>query len=428
MKRKGVVSLVIALALVFSCMPAYAASTPAKVTGLKQTSASEGTVTVSWNKAKNAKQYQVYVSSNGKSGKYKKVATVSAKKYTIKGYGANKTLWAKVRAVNGKKTGKFSSIVKAVTGKQKQLVYAPAGTCEKYRQQMMKLKEQTNFVYSPVSLNTAMQMYLAYEPDNATAKELVANKDYLGYKYGSKTYKSVNRIWVNKDRNVVTPASVKKYEYKLSMKDSKKATDEKNKFVSDNTNGFIDGTPTILNSSVEYDIMNILYFKDAWKNGDLRKDSETTKFNNKKNVKMMNASSDYYYENNTAYMIPIEYENGNRMLLIYPKTDINSVDLSNIESSKVKNTAKVKFPPFSSKLSFTANKAYPGMPAMIMQTVRIVVNEKGTEVAAVTEALKCTSAPTQTKPLSLTFNKTFLYAIEDTTNGDIAFMGIVDTL
>ena len=117
MKKKRIMLLMLILALIMSCVPVSAASKPAKVSNLHQVSVGPGTVKVGWNKAKKAKKYQVYVSKNGKSGNYKKVKTTKKKAYTLKGYKPGKTLWVKVRAVNGKKKGKFSKKLKVVTGR-----------------------------------------------------------------------------------------------------------------------------------------------------------------------------------------------------------------------------------------------------------------------------------------------------------------------
>ena len=460
MRKRSIVSFVIVLALIFSCAPVYAASAPAKVSNVHKISKAAGSVKVGWDKAKNAKKYQVYVSTTGKSGKYKKAATTKKKVCNLKGYKPGKTLWVKVRGVNSKKAGKFSKKVKVVTGKKntkkpfkepkkeptkvvepitdpdpyeyddteyyEEQPLAP-GTLEMYRQQMMMFSTGNNFVYSPISVNTMLNMHQAYDPGNEIIASLQSGRDCLSYKFNSSTYKSINRIWVNEKSSIKTPEAVKKYEYVMSMQDSAKATAEKNKFVSDNTNGFITKTPTVLNSDVDYDIMNVLYFKDTWAGGDLDVAPKARKFNNTTSVNMMCAKSAYYYENDTAYMVPVRYKHGNIMLLVYPKTDISAVNLEGIENNRVYNKTCVEFPPFSSNVSFCLNDSIAGLPGNMGQTVKIEVNKKGTEAAAVSETLHCTSIDTSI-PLELIFDKPFIYAIEDTANGDIAFMGMVNTL
>ena len=90
-----------------SIASASAASKPAKVTGVKA-SAKKMSVTLKWKKAKRAKKYQIW---QYKAKKYKKIKTTKAKKITIKKLKAATTYKFKVRAINGKKAGKFSKVV-----------------------------------------------------------------------------------------------------------------------------------------------------------------------------------------------------------------------------------------------------------------------------------------------------------------------------
>jgi fibronectin type 3 domain-containing protein len=129
MSRKTLMSkfmvFMLALAVVFtySVMPmsqAYAASAkkPAKVTIKKATAVSMTSFKVTWKKAKNAKKYQVYVSTKKSSG-FKRVITTKKTSYTVKKLNkkalkAGKKYYVKVRALNGNVKGKWSK-VKAVT-------------------------------------------------------------------------------------------------------------------------------------------------------------------------------------------------------------------------------------------------------------------------------------------------------------------------
>lgn len=125
-KRSSLMSKVIVFMLAFaviftySVMPmnqAYAASKkPAQVKSLKAKAVSSSSITLTWKKTKNAKKYQVYMST-AKKGKYKKVATLkkSKKTYTVSGLKASTRYYFKVRALNGKKKGKYSKVRNAVT-------------------------------------------------------------------------------------------------------------------------------------------------------------------------------------------------------------------------------------------------------------------------------------------------------------------------
>jgi len=94
---------------------AYAAAKkPAKVkwTSVKR---SGRKITLKWKKAKNAKKYQVYMSSK-KKGKFKKAMTVKSTKATVKKLKKGKAYYFKVRACAknaGKEiNGAFSKTVK----------------------------------------------------------------------------------------------------------------------------------------------------------------------------------------------------------------------------------------------------------------------------------------------------------------------------
>lgn len=97
-------------------VPAYAASKPAKVTGLKVTARSNTSVYIKWNKASRAKKYQVYRATS-KKGKYTKIATTTRPNYLNSKLKKGKKYYYKVRAINGSKKGAFSIIKYATTKK-----------------------------------------------------------------------------------------------------------------------------------------------------------------------------------------------------------------------------------------------------------------------------------------------------------------------
>jgi len=104
--------------------------TPAKVSSLKETSASTTSISLSWKKAKNCTGYEVYTSTKKGSG-FKKVKTISKnstvtytmKKASGKKLAANKSYYVKVRAINKSggtvKYGKYSSVLKVYTSPAK---------------------------------------------------------------------------------------------------------------------------------------------------------------------------------------------------------------------------------------------------------------------------------------------------------------------
>ena len=121
MSRVMVFVLAFAVMFAYSVVPmnqAYAASAkkPSKVTLSSAKAITSSSVKLTWKKAKNAKKYEVYASKSAKKN-FKKVATVksSKKTYTVrklnkKALKANTKYYFKVRAINGKKKGKFSKV------------------------------------------------------------------------------------------------------------------------------------------------------------------------------------------------------------------------------------------------------------------------------------------------------------------------------
>ena len=300
---------------------------------------------------------------------------------------------------------------------------------------------EDNFIFSPISANSAINMF-KYTKDGEACKkdidEYLHGKEYLSYSFPYEKYTSTNRIWVNENFDFKSNNKINAFVYKMNMDDSAKATKEKNDFVNKVTHGFIKETPSVFDSETIYDIMNIVYFKDAWFGGPLEQDENTTVFNNvdksKTKTKMLYTDAKYYYENDTAYMVEIPYEHGNDFVLIYPKKNIDDVSLDKIKDNKVDRSVNIKFPEFeaysefdlSSYLSAICTNTCIDMP--MLQIAKIKVDRKGTEAAAVTEILKETAYIEEEEPLELTFDKPFYYMIYDNTNEDVAFIGKLSKL
>ncbi|MBQ8502901.1 MAG: Ig-like domain-containing protein [Clostridia bacterium] len=94
---------------------------PAKVTGLRQSASSSGTVTIKWNKTANATSYVVY-KYNSKTKKYVKFKTVKKNSLKIKQNAASSVKY-RVRAVTatewGNNYGANSTVVTATSGPKK---------------------------------------------------------------------------------------------------------------------------------------------------------------------------------------------------------------------------------------------------------------------------------------------------------------------
>lgn len=103
-----VVSVTVTLAM--CSVPALAATkAPAKVAGVKVTKATDTAISLSWKKAAGAKIYEVkYKAPRTKKWK---TAKTKARKLTLKKLKSNTKYTFKLRALNGKKKGKYSKTI-----------------------------------------------------------------------------------------------------------------------------------------------------------------------------------------------------------------------------------------------------------------------------------------------------------------------------
>lgn len=93
---------------------------PAQVTGLKKTSCTQNSVSLSWSKTSGATGYQVLY-SDVKGGTFKEVGTTTKTSYTVKSLKASTGYYFKVCAVNDDGQGKQSSALGAVTSRAERL-------------------------------------------------------------------------------------------------------------------------------------------------------------------------------------------------------------------------------------------------------------------------------------------------------------------
>ena len=97
----------------FAGNEAYAASVPAQVKNVKLAGSTATSLKVSWGKASNAKKYQVAYKKVGAANF--KTVTVTNRTRNITALSNDTTYAVKVRAVNGKKYGKWSAVKKFKT-------------------------------------------------------------------------------------------------------------------------------------------------------------------------------------------------------------------------------------------------------------------------------------------------------------------------
>lgn len=302
------------------------------------------------------------------------------------------------------------------------------------------LKPTDNMFYSPISLGMALSLYSKIIEDGTAKNEIkeFVGQDYSNYRVRAYSYNIQNVLWLDKRKNFDTsgiPFMVREIDMS-----NPKATQIKNMFVNEFSNGFMKSTPTEFNDLTVMDLMNIVYFNDTWNCGKLSSDDTQSTFHNFDGtttaVKYLKYSAEYYFENDTCYIVPLRYSSGLNCYIVYPKNDIIDVDLS--VHNIVRNEIKVKFPGFESTVNFdvTDFTSKLGMPSFsdsiltfdkefsipyITHSAKINVNAHGTEAAAVTEICRSRGISFD-KPKELVFDKPFLYFISDG-NDDTLFMG-----
>jgi serpin B len=328
-----------------------------------------------------------------------------------------------------------------------------------------------NFCYSPESLKTALQLYSKMIPDGEEKEQIAefcGDRDYLKY-YNTDVLKFCNRIWANSNRKFNWKAAdgdISDYVFDIDMS-KPDATEIKNQYVKDETDGFLEGTPTIFNDSVITDVMNITYFKDIWADTNTFDitDYQGTFANadgTKTDVEMVGFDDEYagYYETKQAYALYLDYENGDNMIIILPKdhvTDMSAIDINafypdNVENISYKTPDRLIFrvPRIDLTNNWTieatdqATKNALGIPAfgtsglipelykgddystMLNQIVRIKSDEEGTEAAAVTEIItkdNCAMPVEEPEIFEFICDRPFLYVVYDKANDDVAFVG-----
>lgn len=287
-----------------------------------------------------------------------------------------------------------------------------------------------------------------------------------------------NSIWMNKDKtsqnfsDAYKKIATEYYNAEVKSITNPNAVKEINGWVSDKTNGKI---PTIIQDANDFWAMliNAIYFKGAWQDEFNVNATKPDQFNNadgtKITVDFMNMQKWFpYAETNSVQMIKLPYQNrvdkisddgeylGSdkyddldvSMYLIMAENDINvEQELSAvINENAFKSTyIKMAMPKFKIEYSTDLNNILMNMGITtafdeknadftkmfdkgnmwFTKTIHktfINVDEKGTEVAAVT-AIGMAGSSLPPEPIELKFNKPFYFAIRDNTSGETLFVG-----
>lgn len=320
-------------------------------------------------------------------------------------------------------------------------------------QYLLHIAKGENAVISPESLNTAIYMYSKLVTDNDALQKFTSH-DYLNYKT-TDYFKSINRIWINSNYGVnLHNTGLEEFSCNLDMSNSNKATKEKNNYVKKQTNNFIEKTSSVLDNSVIFDIMNIIYFKDNWDGGSKHLTTDAYEFTNKNGsmikVPMITGFTGTTYQLDNAVEYSTYYANGflfNVVLPIYGKS-VEDIDLDkavtaiqNKESTtslygdlylpefEITTDVKIEFEDLGLTMP-QINDEICKLNAIptIYQIAKIKVDKNGTEAAAVTESVDKAGIMEDDNGYDIVCDRPFAYYIYDTINNDIAFVGIVNNL
>lgn len=250
----------------------------------------------------------------------------------------------------------------------------------------------------------------------------------------------------------------------LSMEETK---DEINTWVSEKTKGLI---PELLvdklNPSVLMLLINTLYFKAEWRNPFAAEDTHQGEFYTQPGISKM---VDYlcavdvhrdYFEQEDCEGVVLPYDDGKTAMILLKPTQGQDVRelMQNMSTETLQTALEEKqstyltlcIPKFEVEYfahlretlqamgvqrAFEAEKAELGglgtaptalFVGDVLQKVKVIVDEKGTEAAAVTEITLCGATISPVEPKEVYFDEPFLYAIVDLETATPLFLGVLD--
>lgn len=330
-----------------------------------------------------------------------------------------------------------------------------------------------NILVSPYSAGAALSM-LAEGAEDRTREELVTalgGSTFAGDRLEADSLadvRSANSVWIRSGFDVkksYVSQLEKSYGAMVAERDfSNPATaDAINGWCSDNTEGRITEIVDRIAPDMMMFLINALYFKAPWEtafNESLTSDRVFHGSKGDKEVPMMYAKDKFRYASwQGSQLVELPYAGGRySMLLALPSADMDidgAVELLSEDAFNLAldNLAKTEMTLVMPKFKFETDmvldgvlkemgveKAFSASAQLggisdariavdeVRQKCFIEVNEQGSEAAAVTSiGVRLTSARPG-RPVVMTVDRPFLFAIVDRTGGNILFMGRVMNL
>ncbi|MDW7660614.1 MAG: serpin family protein [Bacillota bacterium] len=281
-----------------------------------------------------------------------------------------------------------------------------------------------------------------------------------------------NSLWVRKDLAPEQPfvdSLKREYDSDVYTADftSTETVDSMNKWVEDKTKGLMKDTFKEFDPETVAALINTLYFKGNWRNEFTESATSKMSFDlsdgSKVDVDMMKNMGYYpYMETESAQIISMGYHGNLRMLVYLPKEHLDAfftdeiaqnvvvgIDNDSFETKKVdlffpkfdfetNNNLKEILISMGMTLPFDRSNADFSKLVVapegnvfinnIFQNARIIVDEEGTEAAAVTviEMAAESAMPVPDKPIEFKCDHPFLLVIQDEITGANLFMGVVN--
>lgn len=328
----------------------------------------------------------------------------------------------------------------------------------------------SNFVYSPVSLNTALAMLNEGTSEEAGKEitDFIGNADYKKFVQDSgnrKDYKVADSLWTSREYQIKDSfrnAVISDYNAEAKTVDFNRPSTsaEINRWVSDNTNGLIKDIVTRenLTQMTAAILINTIYFNDTWVSPFSYTDSQDFKNTDSSisKVDMMHGNMDSYFEyGNSLAGIVKKYSNGCSFIAAKSKNGAAMTGDNSSISAMIKASASpvaydeeiLDLPKYT--IDTTEDKLKDELTASgvtkifdaesdslsgisdaklyvdsVLQKAHISVDESGTEASAATEiGINATCVGTEpASSIEVNFNTPFIYAIVDE-SGNVLFEG-----
>lgn len=326
-------------------------------------------------------------------------------------------------------------------------------------------EREGNFCFSPLSLYEDLVMVRSLESEDSESQEvrkLTQGFNSSAYEY-SEGFSHIPMIWLDSSKSVNTSIIPEDLPYRLvNMANNIKATEEKDRFVSESTHGFINNTPVKFTVETYLDVMSILYFNKRWsdfisvvenKSGFISEDGSVSY------PRMLGKTGSSFLRGKHSSVFKLHYSNGLEFWAIKPDgnplsfkfSDLHiqdfldqgegytRIDYYTVQADKLE--VDFKMPEFSissfinlSEITNLVNiKLDPRLfgehvnIGSVTQVNKIVVDKEGTKAASVTEATAKFGMRRlgSTKKVNFHCTSPFAYLIYDTVNEEIVYIGRV---